>query len=91
MSTKQSAIEALTAALEAIETAGPYPNSAARADAALAAFRQWMDAEGLVCVPREATQEMTGAVCEPGEDRRIAMKLYALMIAAAPDPLGDGP
>jgi hypothetical protein len=38
------------------------------ADAAILALRQWMEAEGLVCVPREATEEMMWA----GETARKA-------------------
>jgi len=72
------------------------------ADAAILAFRQWMEAEGLVCVPREATDKMTfaaedvlalskrgGAVSQTLVSP--AAGIWAAMIAAAPDPLGDGP
>jgi hypothetical protein len=34
------------------------PSEWDQADAAILALRQWMDAEGLVCVPRGATEEM---------------------------------
>jgi hypothetical protein len=73
------------------------------ADAALSAFRQWLEENGLVCVPREATDKMIFAA----EDvlalgRRSgatisqalvspAAGIWEAMIAAAPDPLGDGP
>jgi hypothetical protein len=55
----------------------------------IATFRQWLEDEGLVVVPREATQEMTGAVLEPGELRWKVMKMYAAMIAAAPTQPGE--
>ena len=52
------------------------------------ALRQWLEAEGLVVVPRDATQEMTGAVLDACAPRLEIMKTYAAMIAAAPDVLG---
>jgi hypothetical protein len=68
-------------------------------DAALAAFRQWLDAEGLVCVPREATDKMVfaaedvlalskrgGAVSQTLVSP--AAGIWEAMIAAAPDVLG---
>jgi hypothetical protein len=57
----------------------------ADADAALSAFRAWLEAEGLVVVPREATQDMTGAVLDACAPRLKIMKTYAAMIAASPD------
>jgi hypothetical protein len=57
------------------------------ADAVLSAFRAWLEVEGLVVVPREATQEMTGAVLDACAPRSEIMKTYAAMIAAAPDAL----
>ena len=61
------------------------------ADAALSALRQWLADEGLAIVPREADQDMTGAVLEPGALRWEVMKTYAAMIAAAPDALETKP
>jgi hypothetical protein len=66
------------------------------ADAALAAFRQWMDADGLVCVPREATAIMClhASLVEVDDIQLTASEYrdaWRAMIAAAPDPLGDGP
>jgi hypothetical protein len=70
-------------------------NAAEVADAAILALRQWMDAEGLAIVPREATGEMfqaahaadpTAPHLTPGEWRLA----YRAMIAAAPDALREG-
>jgi len=58
-------------------------------DDALAALRQWMDENGLVCVPREATDAMV--IAGEGRSDAYTKYVYARMIAAAPDPLGDGP
>ena len=59
----------------------------ADADAAILALRQWMDAEGLVCVPRDATDKMIDAYWD-----RCGLKsgseTWDTMIAAAPDVLG---
>ena len=72
-----------------------WPDDAARVeklgDAALSALRQWMEDEGLAIVPREADQDMTGAVLKPGALRWEVMKTYAAMIAAAPDALETKP
>jgi hypothetical protein len=56
------------------------------ADAAVLALRQWMDAEGLVCVPRDATEEMSDA---SPFGHGLASHTWAAMIAAAPDVLGE--
>jgi hypothetical protein len=68
------------------------------ADAALAAFRQWMDAEGLACVPREATEDMALVAIEGTQQagyrkptRTQVTVAHRWMCYAAPDPLGDGP
>jgi len=55
------------------------------------ALRQWLAEEGLVVVPREATQEMTGAVLDACAPRSEIMKTYAAMISAAPDALETKP
>ena len=57
-------------------------------DDALSALRQWLADNWLVVVPREATQEMTGAVLDACAPRSEIMKTYAAMIAASPDVLG---
>jgi hypothetical protein len=61
------------------------------ADDALATFREWLEKNGLVVVPRDATQEMTGAVLDACAPRSEIMKTYAAMIAAAPDALETKP
>jgi hypothetical protein len=66
---------------------------------ALSAFRQWLEDEGLVVVPREATFGMYGATSKHCEDVLKAgeppnpFRVWSLMIAAAPDALdtkGEG-
>jgi hypothetical protein len=61
------------------------------ADAALSVLRQWLDAERLVCVPRDPSDAMAeagwsvrGTQFEPTPD---AQEIYRVMIAAAPDAL----
>lgn len=61
------------------------------ADAAILAFRQWLEDEGLVCVPREATEEVRWIGIKVRHEGASVGEIYAAMIAAAPDPLGDGP
>ena len=96
--TKQSAIEA---AAEAIRRQGGFSDdkyehgwSIGYARAAILALRQWMDAEGLVVVPREATERMFRAgslfrLTSPVEvsGYKDTVGIYAAMIAAAPDAL----
>jgi hypothetical protein len=57
------------------------------ADAAILALREWLEAEGLVVVPREAT----GWMLAHGENDNIAGchmdEIWRSMIAAAPDAL----
>ena len=60
-------------------------------DEAILALRQWMEDEGLAIVPREATQEMTGAVLDACAPRSEIMKTYTAMIAAVPDALETKP
>ena len=71
-----------------------------RADAALSALRQWLADEGLVVVPREGTPEMWRAaqmnsevgayVCSNwAEAYDCIEQIYRVMIAAAPDALGE--
>ena len=62
-----------------------------RVDDAILALRQWLADEGLVVVPRDATQEMTGAVLDACAPRSEIMKTYTAMIAAAPDALETKP
>jgi hypothetical protein len=112
MSTKQSAIEAVAAAVgsylyppsegypqyeEMVHEATDILHSCARA--AILGLRQWMDAEGLVVVPKKCTDDMAGyagARAEARGDIRMLPGEYRdaweAMIYAAPDPdLGDGP
>jgi hypothetical protein len=62
-------------------------------DAALSAFRTWLDANGLVIVPRESTLEMDEVglkEIQMAHNDGISVDaevMWALMIAAAPDPL----
>jgi hypothetical protein len=55
------------------------------------ALRQWMDAEGLVCVPREATDDMliAGVESDAVQHPWDALDVYCRMIAAAPTQPGD--
>jgi hypothetical protein len=69
----------------------------ADADAAILALRQWLADEGLVVVPREATEEMLEAAVrsrptalKPTIGDTIACE-YRAAVAAAPDPLGEKP
>ena len=67
------------------------------ADAAILALRQWMDAEGLVCVPKTITAEMAWCLENNFAEPLPASQLhannwqdaYTAMIAAAPDVLGE--
>lgn len=64
-------------------------------DDALATFREWLEENGLVVVPREATREMRlagfDARYEQGEEPADwnSGTVYAAMIAAAPNHLED--
>jgi hypothetical protein len=67
-----------------------------RADAALSAFRAWLEAEGLVVVPRDSTMQMcqqgdcTTAMAFEGGYQCEAEAVWDRMITAAPDALkGD--
>ena len=70
------------------------------ADAAVAALRAWLEAEGLVCVPSTPTREMllkAGATPDGVSPRggtdylgKMLPKYYAAMISAAPDALREG-
>ena len=71
-------------------------NARSDADAALATFRQWMEENGLVCVPREPTEQMqrdgmTVRGIQDNQGYKNTAEIYEVMIAAAPDPFGDGP
>ena len=74
---------------------GPFQDDCREAArAAILALRQWMDAEGLVVVPREATERMFRAgslfrLTSPVEvsGYKDTVGIYAAMIAAAPDAL----
>jgi hypothetical protein len=63
------------------------------ADAAIAAFRTWLDANGLVIVPRESTLEMDEVglkEIQMAHNDGISVDaevMWALMLSAAPDPL----
>ena len=75
----------------------PPPNYYKAADAAILALRQWMDAEGLVCVPKTITPEMAWCLENNFAEPLPASQLhannwqdaYTAMIAAAPDVLGE--
>lgn len=64
-----------------------------------AAIRAYLDARGLVMVPKEPTDGMADAYWEQtGESEfmreRVKMRagnMYHVMLAAAPDPFGDVP
>jgi hypothetical protein len=65
------------------------------ADAAILALRQWMDAEGLVVVPREATEDMALVAIEGTQQagyrkptRTQVTVAHRWMCYAAPDVLG---
>jgi hypothetical protein len=55
-------------------------NAAEVADAAILALRQWMDAEGLVCVPREATEGMHDKAAEVFHAERVKQRLESLKL-----------
>jgi hypothetical protein len=68
------------------------------ADAALYALRTWLDANGLVCVPREATNEMLVLGGRSADDFRSqpgpyprTKAVWKSMISAAPDALSAAP
>jgi hypothetical protein len=61
------------------------------ADDAIATFLEWLEKNGLVMVPTDATHEMTGAVLDACAPRSEIMKTYAAMISAAPDALETKP
>jgi hypothetical protein len=72
------------------------------ADAALSALRQWMEDEGLVCVPKQGTPAMWQAaqmnsevgqyVCSNwAEAYDCIEQLYRVMISAVPDALETKP
>ena len=78
-----------------VETPNNWGSALHHADAAILALRQWMEEEGLVCVPKSPSQDQFRA----GSAFRFAAEthgykntagIYEAMIAAAPDPLGDG-
>jgi hypothetical protein len=64
------------------------------ADAALSAFRTWLDAEGLVVVPIHSTLQMDEAGSKEAQMAHAegisvdAEVMWDFMIAAAPDVLG---
>ena len=60
------------------------------ADAALAAFRQWLANEGLAIVPKKATGAMFSAALQRDDHGDLYHGIYNAMIAAAPDALRDG-
>jgi hypothetical protein len=89
--------EALARAITGAESGDRRPSEERQADAALSALRQWLDENGLVVVPREATEEMLEAAVrsrptalKPTIGDTIACE-YRAAVAAAPDPLGEKP
>jgi len=56
-----------------------------------AAIRAYLEARGLVMVPREPTEEMLSAVWSIRQSNglRVASVCYDAMLAAAPDPFAD--
>ncbi len=67
-----------------------------QSDAALATFREWLAENGLVVVPREATEEMLVRGGRSADDFRSqpgpyprTKAVWKSMIAAAPDALGE--
>lgn len=68
-----------------------------QSDAALSAFRQWLEDKGLKIVPRQATVDQMPEVKLPMDvelfcqTMQTCADLYGVMVAMAPDPLGDGP
>jgi len=76
-------------------------NAAEVADAAILALRQWLADEGLVCVPRALATKYAyvgasylareGIAGLSPDVFAAAWDEVVFSIAAAPDPLGDGP
>lgn len=85
MSLREKLAEAIGMKMAGAPEHGKYYGK--EADAALAAFRQWLADEGLVCVPREATEEMLDAVMSTNTASNVwqAVRIYTAMIAASPD------
>jgi hypothetical protein len=83
------------AKIEAEKAAWPEDMARAerRADAAILALREWLEAEGLAVVPREATHDMMThamlfrSVAERPPHVYDTAGVYRTMIAAAPDAL----
>jgi len=71
--------------------AGHRSDYMADADAAILAFRQWMDAEGLAIVPKKATGAMFSAALQRDDHGDLYHGIYTAMIAAAPDALATKP
>jgi hypothetical protein len=53
------------------------------------ALRQWLKDEGLVVVPREATKDVLWIGIKVRHEGASVEEIYAAMIAAAPDVLGE--
>ena len=61
------------------------------ANDAMPIIREWLEAEGLVVVPREATEEVLWIGIKVRHEGASVGEIYATMIAAAPDALkGEG-
>ncbi len=56
---------------------------------AIMAYEDSLAQRGIVVVPREATQEMTGAILKPTENRTEVCRIYSALIESA--ITGDAP
>jgi len=61
------------------------------ADDALATVREWLEAGGLVVVPKKATGAMFSAALQRDDHGDLYHGIYTAMIAAAPDALETKP
>jgi hypothetical protein len=80
--------EALARAITGAESGDRRPSEERQADAALSAFRQWLADEGLVVVPKTATEEMHDDAAEVFHAERVkqyhdSMRLYGKMTYAS--------
>jgi hypothetical protein len=80
--------EKVAQAICKVKIGGPYPSDERIADAALAALRQWLADEGLVVVPKTATEEMHDDAAEVFHAERVkqyhdSMRLYGKMTYAS--------
>jgi hypothetical protein len=70
------------------DMAGPH---LVRVDDAIDALRQWLEAEGLVVVPKKATGAMFSAALQRDDHGDLYHGIYTAMIFAAPDALETKP